>query len=87
MTQLAHLSIGSDQQHPTQEWRRPLDRRHPVRSQLVSPAGQLSDLAVQPLTAFSDCMAGKLRSTRLPPPPASADADGFPLLFVFNLST
>lgn len=53
----------------------------------VSAAGDLSDVAVQPLTAFSDCMAGKLRSTRLPPPPASADADGFPLLFVFNLST
>ena len=52
----------------------------------VSPGGQLSDLAVQPLTAFSDCMADKLRITRLPPPPASADTDGFPLLFVFNLS-
>ena len=53
----------------------------------VSPAGDLSDVAVQPLTAFSDCMAGKLRATRLPPPPATADADGFPLTFVFNLGT
>jgi hypothetical protein len=52
----------------------------------VSAAGDLSDVAVQPLTAFSDCMAGKLRATRLPPPPATTDADGFPLLFVFNLS-
>lgn len=51
----------------------------------VSPTGDLSTVAVQPLTAFSDCMAGKLRSTRLPPPPASTEADGFPLLFVFNL--
>jgi hypothetical protein len=51
----------------------------------VSPAGDLYDVAVQPLTAFSDCMAVKLRVTRLPPPPATSDADGFPLLFVFSL--
>lgn len=52
----------------------------------VSPTGELSDVAVQPLTAFSECLAGKLRNARLPPPPPSADADGFPLLFVFNVS-
>jgi len=32
-------------------------------------------------------MADKLRTTRLPTPPATSDADGFPLLFVFELST
>jgi hypothetical protein len=31
-------------------------------------------------------MAGKLRNTRLPVPPATLEPDGFPLLFVFNLS-
>lgn len=53
----------------------------------VSPAGELSDVAVQPTTAFAECLAGKLRTVRLPPPPATTDANGFPLLFVFNLST
>ena len=52
----------------------------------VSPAGNLSEVAVQPLTAFSGCMARKLRTARLPRPPATTDADGFALMFVFNLS-
>ena len=53
----------------------------------VSSAGDLSELAVQPTAPFSDCMVDKLRNARLPAPPATTDADGFPLLFVFNLST
>ena len=52
----------------------------------VSTAGDLSELAVQPTAPFSDCMVDKLRTTRLPTPPATSDADGFPLLFVFTLS-
>lgn len=53
----------------------------------VGPAGDFTEVGVQPASGFSECLADRLRALRLPPPPPTADPEGFPLMFVFSLGT